>query len=251
MLFSAGPSRHWCSLPLLPPKPCLYPVPEVPTWVSLCILASDFFAPGDLYHHSALAIHAQPGPGSSIPISSSSSDHSLSSFQLPSPHIIKFVRDFQGSASSKPTVHLPAYPSSSWGPWTTLSAAPSIFTIHTHSVCHLAASQGWGKAALHLLHPPPQPPDCILTMEWVVWDINYPNKAVKSVGKGRGKGKTQVIKFKFLFVLKVNSSGDSNEQPELRSRWRRPDTYWTWPCSFLSGPRQLRAWHITGHIIIF
>lgn len=160
LLFSAGPSRHWCSLPFSPPKPCLHPVPAVPTWMSLSILASDFFAPGDLYHHSALAIHTQPGPGSSIPTSSSNYDHSFPSFQLPYPHITKFVRDSQGFTSSRPTVHLPAYPSPSWGPWTTLSAAPSIFTIHIHSVFHLAESQCWGKATLHLLHPTPQPPDC-------------------------------------------------------------------------------------------
>lgn len=157
-------------------QPYLHPVSAVPTWMSLSILASDFFAPGDLYRHLALAIHIQAGPGSSIPTSSSSYDHSFPSFQLPYPHITKFVRDSQGFSSSKPTVHLPAYPAPSWGPWTTLSAAPSI--SHIRSVFRLAESQCCGKAILHLLHPTPQPPDCgrqsHCQADWVTFSARAP-----------------------------------------------------------------------------
>ena len=119
--------------------------------------ASDSCSPnaGGPCPHSALAVHTQQGLAPQSLPPSSSSDHSLPSFQHPCPHVIKLLRDFQSSTSSKPTGHLPAHPSPFWTPRIALSAVHSICTTHPHSVFHLAESQRCIRSILRLLHLTP------------------------------------------------------------------------------------------------
>lgn len=85
---------------------------------------------------------------------SSSSDHA----SHPSSSV-KLPRDFQSSTSSKPTGHLSAHPSPSWAPWSSHSAAPSIFITHPHRCLPPDRARALGQG-----HPPPSPPCCTVTV---------------------------------------------------------------------------------------
>lgn len=131
LLRSAGSPGSPAHCLRLHPKPCLHPVPAMPTWMSLSTLVSPLLAPNssDIHLHSTSAVHTEPGPGPSVLLPVLTAPPIL---LAPSPHTAKLPRDFQSSTSSKPTGHLSAHPSPSPAPWSTHSAAPSIFIIRPH-----------------------------------------------------------------------------------------------------------------------
>ena len=139
------------SLPSSLPHPCLHPVPAVPSGYHSAPWPLTSFPPTAVTSTSTRLLIVTHNQG--LPSTPRTALPQLLILPASPPHMLKLLRGFKSSSSSKPTGDLPAHHSPHWVPWTTLSAVPSSFITTPTFIFHLVEPQ---HQALHFLHPVPQ-----------------------------------------------------------------------------------------------